>query len=173
MTQLLNAPVLEFSSGWQAAGRVPCKYGRCVKETQGCAVQLPKIPLPAKEAVEAIRGQGNRGGAKGAPTGGGREILVDARLEVDVMFLQQLRRQGQLLVEAAKRAATVAGNVATGVVALGRVAPPLHQRQAYQRLGAGKKNAALVQSVLVRERYVPQDHDKRSPSVLRPIGNRD
>jgi hypothetical protein len=37
-----TAPVLEFSSGrWQLAGRVPCKFGRCVKETQGCSIRTP------------------------------------------------------------------------------------------------------------------------------------
>jgi len=52
-----TAPVLEFSSGWRVAGRVPCKDGRCVKQTQGCAVELPEIPLPPADAVEAVRGQ--------------------------------------------------------------------------------------------------------------------
>lgn len=52
-----TAPVLEFSSGWQAAGRVPCEYGRCAKETQGCTVQLPQIPLPTVEEVGAVWGQ--------------------------------------------------------------------------------------------------------------------
>jgi len=44
-----TAPVLEFSSGWRAAGRLPCAQGRCVNETQGCAVPLPPIPLPSTE----------------------------------------------------------------------------------------------------------------------------
>lgn len=54
-----TAPLFEFSpeTKWRAAGRVACEHGNCVKETQGCPVSLPEIPLPVIDVVEAVRGQ--------------------------------------------------------------------------------------------------------------------
>jgi hypothetical protein len=52
------APVLEFSSsGWKASEPEPCPEGRCVRETRGCKVQLPEIPLPKAQEVPAEFGR--------------------------------------------------------------------------------------------------------------------
>lgn len=52
-----NAPVLEFSSGWKVVDSELCLPGRCDRETQGCKVQLPEIPLPTAKEVQAVIGQ--------------------------------------------------------------------------------------------------------------------
>ena len=50
-----------------------------------------------------------------APDRGRRQLLVEARLEVDVVGLEQLGERDELQVEAAERRAAVAGNEAAGV----------------------------------------------------------
>lgn len=51
-----TTPVLAYSAkaGWSLAGRVPCKDGKCVRETQGCAIRLPPIVLSTKEAEHIL-----------------------------------------------------------------------------------------------------------------------
>jgi len=55
-----SAPVLELSpaGGWRTAGRVACREGgdfsRCVRETQGCEIKLPEIPLSKEEATRIL-----------------------------------------------------------------------------------------------------------------------
>jgi hypothetical protein len=79
------------------------------------------------------------------------QVLVDAGAEVDVVALQERPRLPELLVESAQRRATVAGNETTGLEAGRGVALALHDRQAHQRLGAGQKDAAGLQRVLIVE----------------------
>ena len=81
----------------------------------------------------------------GAPQGGGGEVLVDARLEVDVVLLDEALGLPQRLVEAAQRRAAIAGDEAGGVEAGGEVALALHHRQAHQRLRAGQVDAAAFE----------------------------
>ena len=85
----------------------------------------------------------------GAPQGGGREVLVDAGLELDVVLLDEALGLPQRLVEAAQRRAAIAGNVAAGVEAGGEVALALHHRQAHQGLRAGQVDASAFQQVFV------------------------
>ena len=87
-----------------------------------------------------------------APDGGGRQVLVDAGLEVDLVVLQELPRPRQRLVEAAERRAAIAGDEAGGVQPGRLVALPLHHRQPHQRLGAGQIDAAGFKGVFVVER---------------------
>ncbi len=87
-----------------------------------------------------------------APDRGGREILVHARREVDVVRVQMRFRLGELLVVRAQRRAAIAGDVSGRVQARELVAAPLQHRQAHQRLGAGEEHAAVVEGVLVVER---------------------
>ena len=100
------------------------------------------VVLRPREEVELLR----------APERGCGEILVQPRLEADVVCLQMFFRAPQRLVIAAERRAAVAGDVPRRVQTGGDVAPALHDRQAHQRLGSGDENPATVQLVLVVER---------------------
>ena len=95
----------------------------------------------------------------GAPQGGGREVFVDAGLELDVVLLDEALGLPQRLVEAAQRRAAIARDVAAGVEAGREVALALHHRQAHQRLRAGEVNPSAFQQVFVvqghRERHGP------------------
>jgi hypothetical protein len=97
------------------------------------------VVLRAVEQVDLLR----------APDGGRRQVLVHARLELDVVALEVLGRAPQRLVEAAERRAAVAGDEAGGVQAGARVAQALQHHQADQRLRAGQKDPAGVEGVLV------------------------
>ena len=96
-----------------------------------------------------------------APACRRREVLVDARLEVHVVLLQEFRRGRELLVVAAERGTAIAGDVRTGLLADGSVAALLHQGQAHERLGAGEKDASLVDEVLVGKGDVEQSHGQK------------
>ena len=86
-----------------------------------------------------------------SPNGGGRQVLVDAGLKDDVVLRQDAPGPLQLPVKAAKRGASVAGDVAGGAQPLGTVQLPLQQRQTHQGLGAGDVNPALL-GILVFKR---------------------
>ncbi len=94
----------------------------------------------------------------GAPDSGGRQVLVDACLEVDVVILEEFPRLPELLVEAAERRAAIAGNEAAGVEAGFAVALALHHRQAHEGLRAGQEDASGFQGVLVVEAYGRLSH---------------
>ena len=94
-----------------------------------------------------------------APERGRGEVLVDARLEDDVVLVEKAPGGRHLLVEAAERRAAVAGDVARGVVAGREVALALQHRQPHQRLDAGQEDPALLPGVLVVEGDLSKRHD--------------
>ena len=85
----------------------------------------------------------------GAPQRGGGEVLVDARLELDVVVLDEALGLPQRLVEAAQRRAAIARDVACGVEPGGEVALALHHRQAHQRLRSGQVDPSAFKYVFV------------------------
>jgi hypothetical protein len=89
---------------------------------------------------------GKEVGLLAAPHRGRREILVEAGLEVDVVFLEVPLGAPQRVVVHAERRAAVARDEAAGVEARLEVALALHHRQAHQRLDAGQIDPALVEA---------------------------
>ena len=92
-----------------------------------------------------------------APQRGGGELFVDAGRELDVGGSQETAGAHHLLVEAAERRATIAGDVAAGVETGAAVALLLHQQGADQRMIAGDQDAGLGEVEFV----VEADRSKR------------
>ena len=86
-----------------------------------------------------------------APDRGGREVLVHAGLEFDVVLLEVFSRGEQLLVVAAERRTPVSRDKARGVEAGGAVAADLGHRQADQRLDARHEDVAGALGVFLIE----------------------
>ena len=85
----------------------------------------------------------------GAPQRGGGEVLVDARLELDVVVLDEALGLPQRLVEAAQRRAAIARDVACRIEPGREVALALHHRQAHQRLRSGQVDPSAFKYVFV------------------------
>ena len=112
------------------------------------AVDARPLAVPeAEDAVEAPLAAQFR--LLRAPQGGGREVLVDARIEDDARRLQHVGRAPELLVEAAQRRAAIAGDIAGRGQALAPVARLLHEEQAHHRLGPADQHPLLGEVVLV------------------------
>ena len=107
-----------------------------------------------------------------APQRGGGDVLVDAGLEADVVFVERALGADELLVEAAERRAAIAGDVAGGVEAGAAVALLLHQAQPHDRLEAGDEDPALGEVVLVVERDVVERHRAGPPGAVCLHGRR-
>ena len=103
----------------------------------------------------------------GAPHRGGGQVLVDAGLEDDIVFLQVFCRALQFQVVGADRGAPVTGDVAGRIEARRQVALFLQHRQADQRLVAGHVDLAGIQGVLVIQRYLFQGHRSVFPGLCR------
>ncbi len=86
-----------------------------------------------------------------APQRGGRQVLVQAGHELDVVGLEDALRAQHRRFQRGDRRAAVTRHVARGVEACLHVAGALGQHQAHDRLGAGQQLPALVESVLVVE----------------------
>ena len=86
-----------------------------------------------------------------APDRGGREILVHAGLELDVVLLEMFARGEQLLVVAAERRTPVARHEPRGIETCGAVAADLRHRQANQRLNPGHEDVAGALGVFLIE----------------------
>ena len=110
-------------------------------------------------------------GLLAAPERGGGDVLVDAGLEADVVFVERARGADELLVEGAERGAAVSGDVAGGVEPGVAVALLLHHAQPHDRLEAGDEDPALGEIVLVVERDVIERHRARLRSPVCPAGN--
>ena len=87
-----------------------------------------------------------------APDCGGRQLLVEARLEMDVVGGEQGGDLVELQVEAAERRAAIAGNESAGVQAGAAVARLLRQQQAHNRLRAAEQHARLIEVEAIGER---------------------
>ena len=86
-----------------------------------------------------------------APDGGRGEILVQARLEDDVVLVENFLGRMHLRIDGAEGRAAIAGDEARRVVAGAAVALLLHQQQPDDRLRAGREDLLLRQVELVVE----------------------
>ena len=134
---------------------------------QRIAAAVDPRPLAVPDREDAvIFGAGEQADLLAAPDRGRGQLLVDRRLELDVVALDKAARAPQRLVEPAERRAAIAGNKAAGIEPGRDVALPLHHRQAHQRLRAGQIDPALLESVLVVERDRRQRHRDLRASLL-------
>src|SRR5689334_19240702 len=121
-----------------------------VAEDVAAAVDAGALAVPdADHAV--ILGTGRQIELLRAPNRGGRQILVHAGLELDVVLFEMLSRGEKLLVITAGRGAAEAGDEAGGVEAHRPVAADLRRRQANQRLNAGQETVAGALGVFLVE----------------------
>ena len=126
-----------------------------VAEDVAAAVHAGALAVPEPEdTVDAALAAQRR--LLTAPEGGGGEILVETRLELDVRGRELALRTHHLQVEATERRAAVAGGIARGGEPRGLVARLLHQEHAHQRLGAAEQHLPLGQVEPVCERDVVQ-----------------
>jgi uncharacterized protein (TIGR00369 family) len=114
------------------------------------AVDAGALAVPDREHAVDLR-PGQQRDLLCAPDRGGGEVLVDARLELDLRRGEQLAGRRQLLVVAAERRAAVAADVARSIETGRRIARTLHQRQTHERLRAAQEHAAGLTAVLVVE----------------------
>ncbi len=96
-----------------------------------------------------------------------RQILVHPRLVDDVMLGEQRLGPLELLVVAAQRRASIAGDVARRVPPGCEVEAALHHRQPHQRLDAGHEDRPALQRVLVVEVDLAEQCQGRIVSLLR------
>ena len=128
-----------------------------VAEDVAGAVDAGALAVPhAENAIELALA--TQLGLLRAPQRGGGDVLVDAGLEADVVFVERALGADELLVEGAERRAAVSGDVAGGVDAGTAVALLLHHAEPHDGLEAGDEDAALGQVVLVVERDVVERH---------------
>ena len=102
--------------------------GIAVAEHVAAAVDAGALAVPDADCA-IIFGAGRQIELLRAPDRGGREVLVHAGLELDVVLLEMFSGGKKLLVIAAQRRAAVAGDKACGVqpcgtVTFGRMVPP-------------------------------------------------
>lgn len=86
-----------------------------------------------------------------APNSRRRQVLVKARLEMDVGALQKRCGPPQLLVETTQWRTTIARHIATGLPAARSILGALHEQHAYLRLGAAEVDAPDIARVFVVE----------------------
>jgi hypothetical protein len=137
-----------------------------VLEHVAAAVDAGPLAIPhGKDAVELrLREQMQ---LLRAPDRGGRDVLVDAWLEADVVLFEEGPGAVQRGVQASQRRSAIAGNVAGGMQAGGAVDGMLQHRQAGQGLHAGEEDAAVFEPVLVFECDVCEIHCCPLRAVLR------
>ena len=122
-------------------------------------------PLAVPDAEHAIDlGAREHADLLAAPHRGRRQILVEARLEFDVVLLQEGFRAPQRVVVHSERRAAITGDEARGVETLRPVAFALQHGQPDQRLRTRKENSLRIQTVLVVQSDVHQGHS-RTPSL--------
>ncbi len=124
-----------------------------VFEDIATAIYTGTLPVPHTEyPVEA--GARKQRCLLAAPHGGGREVLVHAGLEMDIVPLEETLRAPELLVEAAQGRPAIPGNESCGVEARRRVQLALHQGESNQRLYSGQEYPTRLQVVFVLQGYV-------------------
>ena len=113
-----------------------------VAEDVAAAVDARSLAVPEPEhAVEPALAAHLR--LLRAPDRGRRELLVEARLEMDVVGLEQVLQPRELQIEAADRRAAVAGDEAAGVEPGATVALLLRDQQPRDRLRARQQHRRL------------------------------
>src|SRR3974390_1142432 len=97
-----------------------------------------------------------------APERGRGKILVQARLEADVVRLEHALGALELIIEPSQWRAPVPGNEARSIEAGPAVAFLLHQTHAHQRLIARDKNSVLSEIVFIGESDFLERHRSAS-----------
>ena len=124
-----------------------------VLEDIGSAVDARPLAVPdAEHAIELVGALRREAQLLRAPQRGRRQLLVDARLEHDVLRLEVLAGFPQRLVVAAERRAAIAADEAGRVLAVLPIAQALQHRQLDEGLHAAHEGAAVIERVLVVER---------------------
>ena len=115
------------------------------------AVHTRTLAVPqAKDAIEFALAAQMR--ALGAPMCSGGQILVQARLEQNVLIRQHLLGPCHLQIDGAERRAAIARNQPRSVQSGLGIAPLLHQHQAHKRLGAIQQDRRLGDVQPIRQR---------------------
>ncbi len=134
----------QHTAEFRAAGSV------AVLERVGRAVDPGSLAVPdAEHAID--RGSREHVDLLAAPYGGRRQVFVQPGLETDIVSLEVPLRLPQCIVVDAERRAAIAGDEAAGIEPRVLVALALHDRQANQRLDAGKINAPGPERIFVVE----------------------
>ena len=110
------------------------------------AVDAGALAIPHGEDAVVARA-GEEAALLRAPDGGGRHVLVDARMEDDVVVCEMAAGALDLAVETGQRRATIAGDIAGRIQAGGSIAAALLDRQPHQRLRARQKHGAALKRV--------------------------
>ncbi len=100
-------------------------------------------PLAVPDAEHAVIGAlAEQFGLLGAPQRRRGEVFIDARLEQDVLRLEEFPGALEGMVDPAERRAAIARHISGRVQPAGGIHGALRQRQADDRLGAGDVDAA-------------------------------
>ena len=144
--------------------------GIAMAEHVAAAVDAGTLAVP--DADHAIMvGAGRQIELLRAPDRGGREVLVHAGLELDVVLFEMFSRGEQLLVVAAQRRTAIAGDKARGVETGGAVPADLRHRQANQRLDPGHEDVtgALGVFLIETDRTLIDSHSALFKKPGRPL----
>ncbi len=107
-------------------------------------------PLAVPDAEDAIEiGLAEHGKLLRAPDAGRGQILVHARLEMDIVVFQERLRLPQGLVIQTERRAAIARNKTAGFQTGGGIALTLHNRNTDERLRPGDKHLTALQFIFV------------------------
>ena len=116
-------------------------------------------PLAVPDAEHAVIGAlAAQFGLLGAPQRRRREVFIDARLEQDVLRLEEFPGALEGVVDPAERRAAIARHIPGRVQPARRIHGALGQRQAHDGLGAGDVDAALGKIVFVVEADLGEGH---------------
>src|SRR5581483_7163862 len=126
-----------------------------VLERVPAAIDAGTFAVPHREDAVVLRGA-EQVHLLRPPHRGGGEVLVHARLELDVMRAQMRFGFPQRLVQPAERRTAIAGHEARGVESGGGIALALHDKQTYQRLNSADVNPAAGEYVFIVETGVGQ-----------------
>ena len=143
--------------------------GIAVAKHVAAAVDAGSLAVPdADHAVMA--GAGGKIELLRTPDRGGRQVLIHAGLELDVVLVEVFSRGKELLVVAAERRTAVSRDETRGIEAAGAVAADLRHRQADQRLNPGQEDVAGALGVFLVEtdRTLVDSHS----TLLRPSNGR-
>src|SRR6185312_4004582 len=121
-----------------------------VAEDVAAAVDAGTLAVPDADHAIVVRA-GREVELLRAPDRGGRQVLVHAGLEFDVVLLEMFSRGEKLLVIAAERRAAIAGDEARGVEACGAVPSDLRHRQPDQGLDARQEDMSGALCILLIE----------------------
>src|SRR3954454_14885919 len=108
-----------------------------VLQRVAAAIDARPLAVPDGENAVVFR-PGKQADLLAAPYRRRGQLLVDRRLELEMVALDKAARAPQRLVEPAERRAAIAGNKTARIEPRRHVALALQQWQAHQRLRAGQ-----------------------------------